>query len=169
MLRDWKRGLRSSEHNCSKPAHRDLIMAVHCTGWAALTLALLLAGCAPQATSTTGSAGAVAGATGMVAPVSAPTAESRFKHLAWNAAWAEVCGFNVDYPKLRISYLAYEAANGTPAADMDRLGASLDKARSIIQRAVATRADLCNSARIERIRSSMARYVANDFSPGEAV
>lgn len=144
-------------------------MNLRMTSCLAAACALLLAGCAPQATSTTGSGGAVAETVGMTAPVAAPTAESRFKHLAWNAAWAETCGFNVDYPKLRTSYLAYEAANGTPPTDMEKLGASLDKARGILLRVVATKPDLCDSARIERIRSSMARYVANDFSPGEAV
>jgi fumarylacetoacetate (FAA) hydrolase family protein len=144
-------------------------MTLRTIGCAAAALAMLLAGCAPQATSTTGSAGAVAGTAGMVAPVAAPTAESRFKHLAWNASWAETCGFNIDYLKLRASYLAYEAANGAAPADMDKLGASLDKARSILLRVVATKPDLCDSARIERIRGSMARYVAHDFSPGEAV
>jgi hypothetical protein len=149
---------------------RSKQMALRTTGLAALGLLMLLTGCAPQATSTTGSAGAVAaGAAGMVAPVSAPTPESRFKHLAWNAAWAETCGFNIDYPRLKGSYLTYEKLSGTPSADLPKLDASLDKARSIISRAVATRVDLCDQARIERIRATMARYVGNDFSPGEAV
>ena len=105
----------------------------------------------------------------MVAPVAAPTPESRFKHLAWNSSWAEVCGFNIDYPKLRASYMAYEAINGASAEDVPKLGASLDKAHGILHGAVATRVDLCNDARLERIRATMARYVANDFSPGDAV
>ena len=144
-------------------------MALRMTGCHVAALALLLAGCAPQATSTTSSAGAVAGAAGMVAPVAAPTPESRFKHLAWNSAWAETCGFNIDYPKLKGAYLAYEVINGSSAPDVEKLGASLDKARGILLRVVSTRSDLCDTARIERIRGSMARYVANDFTPGEAV
>lgn len=90
-------------------------------------------------------------------------------NLAWNSAWAETCGFNVDFPKLRTSYLSFEASNGALPADMETLGASLDKARGLLLRIVATKPDQCDSARIERIRASMARYVANDFSPGAAV
>jgi len=141
-------------------------MALRLISLIATVSLLALGGCAPQATSTTGSVGAVAG---MAAPNAAPTPESRFKHLAWNAAWAEVCGFTIDYPKLKASYLAYEAASGTPSSDMDRLGGSLDKARSIILRAVGSRADQCDESRLERLRATMARYVAKDFSPGEAV
>ena len=137
-------------------------MALRMSGLAAITLLVLLPGCAPQATPTTGSVGAVA-------PVAVATPERRFKNLAWNAAWAEVCGFHVDYPSLKGSYMAYEAVNGARAEDVAKFGASLDKARSLIQRVVASRADECDDKRLERIRASMARYVANDFSSIEAV
>jgi hypothetical protein len=138
-------------------------------GLAMAACGLVLSGCTPQTVSTTGSSGAAAGPAGMVASAAAPTPKSRYMNLAWNAAWAETCGFNVDFPKLRSSYLAYEAANGAPPADMENLGASLDKARGLLMRIVASKPDQCDAARIERIRGSMARYVANDFSPGAAV
>ena len=137
-------------------------MGLRNTGWAALALLVMLAGCAPQVASTTGSVAAVA-------PVVAATPERRFKNLAWNAVWAQTCGFNVDYPSLKGSYMAYEAVNGASAEDVAKYGASLDKARGLLQRVIATRTDECDDKRLERIRASMARYVANDFAPGDAV
>lgn len=137
-------------------------MGLRNTGLAALALLATLPGCAPQAASTTGSAAAVA-------PAAPATPERRFKNLAWNAVWAEACGFHIDYPSLRGSYMGYEAVNGASAEDVARYGASLDKARGLLQRVIATRTDECDDRRLERIRASMARYVANDFAPGEAV
>ena len=137
-------------------------MGLRNTGLAALALLAALPGCAPQAASPTGSVAAVA-------PAAPATPERRFKNLAWNAVWAEACGFHIDYPSLRGSYMGYEAINGATAEDVAKYGASLDKARGLLQRVIATRTDECDDKRLERIRASMARYVANDFAPGDAV
>lgn len=139
-------------------------MRLRTTGLAAIALLAALPGCAPQAASTTGSVAAVA-----PAAIPAATPERRFKNLAWNAVWAEACGFHIDYPSLRGSYMGYEAINGATAEDVAKYGASLDKARGLLQRVIATRTDECDDKRLERIRASMARYVANDFAPGDAV
>ena len=130
----------------------------------ALTMAgMATAGCAQQSGLDTGSLGQ-AGAPAEVVN----TPDSRLKHLAWNSAWAQVCGFYFDNAKLKSSYLAYEANSGTAPETVAKLATSYDKAQGIIRSGVSSRTDLCTETRLQRIRDSIARYLAGDFSPGGA-
>jgi hypothetical protein len=134
----------------------------------ALALTCAVAGCSTQPTATTASVGVVAGPTAE-APLAVATPESRLKLLAWNSVWAEVCGFTLDTAKLKASYLSYETAAGATPEAIAKLASSFDRARGIIRPAMAGRSDQCTADRIERIRTTVARYLANDFAPGGAV
>jgi len=121
---------------------------------------LMLAGCSQQAASTTGSL------------TSAPppnTASARVEHLAWNTAWAQTCGFYFDDLKLRSTYLAYEANGGMPPEQVTKLGGTYDRTQASLRAIAATHVDQCSGGRLDRIRSSIARYLAGDFSPGDTV
>ena len=127
-------------------------------------LAVILPGCAQQPPGTTGSVAPPA------APQAAPnTPASRLEHLAWNSAWAQGCGFYFDNTKLKSAYLAYEASAGTPPDQVSRLAGSYDKAQGVIRSIASNRLDQCTEQRLARIRANIARYLAGDFAPGEAV
>jgi len=120
---------------------------------------LMLAGCSQQP----------APATGSMAPASAPnTPAARLERLAWNTAWAQTCGFYFDNLKLKSTYLAFEANAGMPADQVSRLGPAYDRTQGSLRAIAAAHGDDCTEARLGRIRASIARYLAGDFSPGEA-
>jgi len=131
---------------------------------AGCVLLAAMTGCAQQTLTTTGSTSPT------VAPAAAPnTTASRLEHLAWNSAWAQGCGFYFDNLKLKSAYLAFEARNGIPPDQVTRLAASYDKTQGLIRSVAANHADQCNEQKLQRIRASIARYLAGDFTPGEAV
>ena len=131
-------------------------------GAAALLLLIILTGCSQQPV----------GGTASVAAVAAPVAlkpEDRLKTFAWNTAWAEVCGFRIDAAKMKSAYLAYEANNGAAPETVTSLASAFDRLRGPIKAVAASKPELCTEQRLERIRASVARYLANDFAPGDAV
>ena len=127
--------------------------------WTGLATAVLTAGCAQQPAATTGSA----------APALAPnTTAARLEHLAWNTAWAQNCGFYFDNLKLKSAYLSYEASAGTPPEQVTKLAGTYDRTQGSLRAIAAGHPDECTDQRLERIRTNIARYLAGDFSPGEA-
>jgi hypothetical protein len=123
-----------------------------------------LMGCSQQPGSVTAS----------VAPAAAPpevpnTPPTRLEHIAWNSAWAQNCGFYFDNQKLKSAYLTYEANAGTSPDQINKLANTYDKVQKSILAIAATHRDQCTDQRNERIRASIARYLAGDFSPGETV
>lgn len=129
---------------------------------ALLAVAIALAGCS-QGGGLTGSLGALAAKP--APPVIQNTPESRMKHLAWNMAWARVCGFNVDRTRIKGSYIAYETAQGLSPAELGQLDQSYDKAEGIIFTGIASRPDMCTPEQIEAVRGNLARYMSGDFLP----
>ena len=109
------------------------------------------------------------GSTTAAAMPAAPTPEGRLKNLVWNSAWATACGFQLDTAKLKANYMAYEVAAGTDPAKIASLGNSFDKLHGSIRNMAVGRPDECTEDRIGRIRETVGRYLANDFSPGGAV
>ena len=127
-------------------------------------LAVVLPGCAQPPLAITGSIASPG------APQPAPnTPANRLEHLAWNSAWAQGCGFYFDNLKLKSAYLAFEASAGTPPDQVSRLAGSYDKAQGVIRSIASNRLDQCTELRLARIRANIARYLAGDFTPGEAV
>jgi hypothetical protein len=125
-----------------------------------LSASLALAGCAQPGPATTGSVGS--------ATVPNTTA-ARLEHLAWNTAWAQTCGFYFDNSKLKSTFLAYEATNGTPPDQVTRLGVTYDRTQSSLRAIASAHADQCTGSRLDRIRANIARYLSGDFSPGDTV
>ncbi len=141
-------------------------MQVQHGGIGLLMLALTLAGCSQSAGLATGSLTPAAAPT----PTELPnTPDNRIKNLAWNSAWAQTCGFYYDNAKLKSSYLAYESQAGTPPETVAKLAAAFDKAQMSFRVLGTAHQDSCTDARLDRIRSSVARYLASDFTPGSAV
>jgi len=121
---------------------------------------LALAGCSQQTAATTAS----------MAPVPPPnTTSSRLERLAWNSAWAQNCGFYFDNQKLKSAFLAFEANSGIAPDQLTKLGRTYDRAQTTIRAIAASHPDECTDQRLEKIRATMARYLAGDFTPGEAV
>jgi hypothetical protein len=70
---------------------------------------------------------------------------------------------------LKSAYLTYEANAGTAPDQVSKLANTYDKVQKSILAIAATHRDQCTDQRLERIRASIARYLAGDFSPGEIV
>ena len=140
------------------------LMRTNLSKAAVFSAALILQGCAAQTGLSTGSTAVVA------APVALEnTSNNRIKNLAWNSAMAQACGFYFDNAKLKSSFLAYESQAGTPPESVTKLGASYEKAQGTIRALTASRPEMCTESRLDRIRATMARYLAGDFTPGSAV
>ena len=89
--------------------------------------------------------------------------------MAWNLTWAEICGFNFDNTKMRAAYVDYEQRQGATPEALARLPGSYDKAKGLMHVLSAGHADQCTDDRLARLRETMARYLAGDFSPTSAV
>ena len=128
-----------------------------------LLLAACLAGCsgAGGALPFTGSTAPAAAA----APAIESTPKVRMEQVAWTAALAEACGFYLDQAKLKQRYLGYETAGGLPAADLQQLDQSYDKARNLVLTGAAKNAAVCTERRLAHLRLDIARYGRDDFSP----
>jgi hypothetical protein len=84
-------------------------------------------------------------------------------------ARAVKCGYNFDAAKLRASYIAYEAARGSPE-EVARLEKIYDVAYSGVAKAAADEPDYCSERKTEQIKADLNKLLAGNFdTPGKAV
>lgn len=122
----------------------------------------------PTVTSALASTGNLAAPAGAPTPT-ADTTSGRLSHIAWNTAWAQACGFYFDDAKLKAAYLAFEARSGLPADQMDKVSGYYDRGQAGFRKLAAGHPDQCTPNRLALIQATIARYLAGDFSPGQAV
>ena len=85
--------------------------------------------------------------------------------VAWTSARAQRCGFNFDTAKLRSSYLAYEAKQGTAGEQLAKAQAGYDKTFQTISARVSSDPDYCTDKRSSLIKADLSRHLAGDFAP----
>jgi hypothetical protein len=128
-------------------------------GLAALFIPLFLAGCSGP--------GAL-GTTATTAPPPPPAVvndpATRVSQVAWTTARAKKCGFVLDRPKLKASYLGFEASQTTDTAALTKLDRAFDAAEGVLAARMADKPDYCRSAVVEEVRADLARYLAGDFT-----
>jgi hypothetical protein len=108
-------------------------------------------------TGTTASAAEVPGNLPPENPLARPTG------VAWTSARATKCGFYFDPGKLRASYLAYEAKQGTPD-QVAKAQQAYDNTYKMIGQRIATEPDYCSDRKSAEIKTELTRHLAGDFT-----
>jgi hypothetical protein len=79
------------------------------------------------------------------------------------SARAEKCGYNFDPARLRTNYLASEAQQGLDPAMMTKVTSTYDLARQTTWREIAADEDYCTNSRTANIKTSLSKFLSNDF------
>ena len=133
-----------------------------------LGLAIAAAGCSNSASQllTTGSLFGTKSKPKSSAPaaiVVKPT--DRAIQVAATSARAQKCGYFFDPAKLRTAYLASELQTGLPPADVAQLTKVYDYTTGKLTKVLAGKEGYCNGQRVTKIKSSLTRHLAGDFTP----
>jgi hypothetical protein len=128
---------------------------------------LLLAGAAGLAACSSGVSGLITGST--QTDTDAPGGITNDNQLArpiavaWTSARAQRCGFYFDAPKLRASYLAYEARQSN-AEQLAKAEKSYDTTFKVIRERVGGDPEYCTDSKGAAIKTDLQRHLAGDFS-----
>jgi hypothetical protein len=121
-------------------------------------LAVLLAACG------NGSGGSTTGAL-LVDGEPPNDSTTRALYAAAVSARAAKCGFYFDPAKLRASFLAAEARQGTTPEQLEKIERAFDYTRHSIAARIAKEPDYCSDLKTRQIKADLARCLAGDFSP----
>jgi hypothetical protein len=103
------------------------------------------------------------GAAAAVQSTNDPT--SRALQVGAVSARAGKCGYHFDAAALKSRYLAYEAEQGTPVADLGRIETVYNTGFNGVLKAVAEDPNYCNASRTASIKSDLTRHLAGDYTP----
>ncbi len=92
------------------------------------------------------------------------TPDNRATQVAWTAARAQYCAFNMRPDKLRADYLAYEQQQGLSPEEMANITRIYDLAYNTFYAQVREVPTYCTRERIEEIRPDINRHLAGDYS-----
>ncbi|MEC9367225.1 MAG: hypothetical protein VX871_00850 [Pseudomonadota bacterium] len=92
---------------------------------------------------------------------------NRATQVAWTAARAQYCAFNMRSEKLRVDYLAYEGRQGLSAEDMAKLTRLYDLTYNTFYAQIRETPTYCTRDRIDEIRPEINRHLAGDYTPAD--
>jgi len=124
---------------------------------AGLTLAIVLSGCSGGGGVTTAS---------LLGTPEKPALDEpteRALHSASISARASKCGYNFDPGRLRETFLAAEAANGTTSEQMAKLGQSYDFTRATVAKQIANAEEYCSDGKTREVSAALTKQLAGDF------
>lgn len=93
------------------------------------------------------------------------TPANRATQVAWTAARAQYCAFNMRADKLRADYLAYEGQQGLSPEEMANVTRVYDHTYNTFYAQVREVPNYCTRAQIEEIRPDINRHLAGDYTP----
>ena len=132
-----------------------------------------LAGCSLGNSLTTGSilggGGTKAADASAVAAPAAPTSDptGRAFQVGAVSARAVKCGYNFDPVKLKVNFLAAEAAQGLNPEGISKIDKIYDISRNGIAKAVAGNSSYCSEKKTAQIKEDLTRHLAGDFTPSQ--
>lgn len=128
--------------------------------------ALALAGCSGSGGLTTGSLfGGAPASAAKPDPVTRNDPTSRAFQVGTVSARAVKCGYNFDPARLKSTFLAAEAAQGTPVEELGKIEKVYDVAYSGVTKAVAGQPAYCTDQKTAEIKKDLTRHMAGDYTP----
>lgn len=136
------------------------------TALLATVAGLAICGCSGSSPLTTGSLfGGASQPEKPAAPVIKNDPTSRAFQVGTVSARAVKCGYNFDPARLKSSFLAAEAAQGTSIADLASVERTYDVSFNGVTKAIANQPAYCSERKTAEIKQDLTRHLAGDYTP----